>query len=444
MRCNIFKPLSNDTGEFLMFSQYVDDLTREDAAKATYRVVPSKFAVLDLNLKDFLEYINGHGTAGDKTGDNIQILNRDISQYFQSYYENMVCTVKDSLGVDEEGEMYWDKDSEEDGFASQMLWKFLQTVGLITKSTPTGVDFETFPELKFVGDVNIHSDRVADGMHYNDIYCYISPSDNEYYYQISEIEGFPYDGGNDSRKKIFDLESTDFICGWTQASYPPNNGGIDPAPRSDGGNYNMSGGYRAIFEEPVCRHSTEEKNIQYMFNCIIVFYDIYNDLDDENGPTILHKNRPLGIYFTGPAVSETNLEDIHMVASDGSQILRNQVSKYISHDDIFGQGTGWSVRLMTRVVPTPNSTSYAFFVDQGDDYGTVAAAMGQIANAIADIRTDMKLQAQNYQLMKDHLAMFKNYRTNIPYVRDVQGTKYWFVNGRNTEQPVYEPLIETI
>lgn len=42
-----------------------------------------------------------------------------------------------------------------------------------------------------------------------------------------------------------------------------------------------------------------------------------------------------------------------------------------------------------------------------------------------------------YQMFKDHLSEFRNRRTNVPYIREVGGTPYWFVNGRNTGQPVY-------
>ena len=49
-KCNIFKPLASKTGEFLMFSQYTEDITKEQSMKSTYRVVPSKFVALDLNI----------------------------------------------------------------------------------------------------------------------------------------------------------------------------------------------------------------------------------------------------------------------------------------------------------------------------------------------------------------------------------------------------------
>lgn len=458
MRCNIFKPISNDTGEFLMFSQYTDDLTKEDPAKGSYRVVPSRFAALELNVGTctdgtvsggFTDFINASEEGAPATSNTA--LNKYLSQYLQSYYENSVCLVKDILGYDEKNkEMYWDRDAIEndsDGYATALLWNALEKWNLIHYDG----EKDAFPELKFIGDINIHSDRHADGMNYNDIYCYISPSDSEKYYGLKEIKKFPgkngnmnsfplSSGGDPSDPGYYDYSKT--IMGWTQAAYPINNGGIDCKPRSDGGSYNLtevpSGGkYPEITD--VRNREEQDSNKYFTFNCIILFYDVYDDLDAEE-PTRIHYNRPLGIYFTGPVQIFPDEENVDTTLAEG---FRNQVTKYVSHEDIFGQGTGWSVRLMTRVVATPNASSYAITVDGGDDYETVAGAMGVIANAIADIRTDMKLQSENYQLMKDHLAIFKNTRTNVPYVKSVlvpgeeNAVEFWFVNGRNTGQRVY-------
>jgi len=443
MRCNIFKPISNETGEFLLFSQYTDDLTKEDPAKGSYRVTPSRFAALELNLTGFISYICAQ--EGISESDAKADVNKWLSQYLQSYYENSVCLAKEVLGYDKNNkELYWDEDSNDDGYATQLLWKSLETWGLIHTETISG--HNTIPELKFVGEINIHSDRQVDGMNYNDIYCYISPSDDEKYYGLSDISGFDGEDGTYTSIPLVgeDYDYSDVIMGWTQAAYPVNNGGIDAVPRSDSGSYNISGKYPImnLSSQAFDRHDSQDPNTSFIFNCVIVFYDVYNDLDLEE-TSMLHYNRPAGIYFTGPAYM-IDEEDLPNTDSNGDQLFLNQVTKYVSHEDIFGQGTGWSVRLMTRVVSTPNASSYAMVVDGGDDYETIAGAMGQIATAIADIRTDMRLQSENYQLMKDHLAIFKNYRTNVPYTRKVSvpgegAVDFWFVNGRNTEQRVYPP-----
>ena len=53
MRCNLFKPIGSGdahVGEFLMFSQYTEDITKEQSMKSGYRVIPSKFVALNLNI----------------------------------------------------------------------------------------------------------------------------------------------------------------------------------------------------------------------------------------------------------------------------------------------------------------------------------------------------------------------------------------------------------
>jgi hypothetical protein len=41
-----------------------------------------------------------------------------------------------------------------------------------------------------------------------------------------------------------------------------------------------------------------------------------------------------------------------------------------------------------------------------------------------------KAALTNIQTTKEQFAMIKNNRTNVPYVKDINGTDYWFVNGR--------------
>jgi hypothetical protein len=36
----------------------------------------------------------------------------------------------------------------------------------------------------------------------------------------------------------------------------------------------------------------------------------------------------------------------------------------------------------------------------------------------------------NIQLCKDELSILKNNRTNVPYIKTINGDDYWFVNGK--------------
>ena len=53
--CNIFSPLSNPTGNFLMFSNYTDDMNRYRVQDSKYRVAPSKFYAVDVDFANVVK-----------------------------------------------------------------------------------------------------------------------------------------------------------------------------------------------------------------------------------------------------------------------------------------------------------------------------------------------------------------------------------------------------
>ena len=59
--CNLFRTLSKETGTFMMFGQYADDLTKHHVQYHSYKVVPTKFAVLDINYSTLSRYAEGLG-----------------------------------------------------------------------------------------------------------------------------------------------------------------------------------------------------------------------------------------------------------------------------------------------------------------------------------------------------------------------------------------------
>ena len=46
--CNLFKELTKATGEFLLFSQYTDDLAHMSSSPGLWRAVPAHFLAMDL------------------------------------------------------------------------------------------------------------------------------------------------------------------------------------------------------------------------------------------------------------------------------------------------------------------------------------------------------------------------------------------------------------
>lgn len=494
-RCNIFRPLSKYTGEFLMFSQYTEDLTKESAQKTEYRVVPSKFAVFELDPAVIQE-----------RADSMQLnINTYISSIFQREFENANAFLRTERSD-------WNPE-----MSSALFWHTLETYIL---KEPKAFDLEPttseYEELRYVGPINIYNNHRYDGINYNEIYCYVPTSEPAYHYQLLPI----------GSKQLYEYKDKTLV-GWLGNAYPQNLI-IDNVPITESGFYSLGGSQipnilcplrdpesnpvelyaeeNSIVAEtdyfgeilvnitefinrsesddliytdsgkPVTEDSfkldadhqkvriesnklvlrvdsfTDEDMTQgqksitkhtvdgltfelgenwiefsagtknsYKFNMIVLFYDIYNDKTTEDGEAkLLYRNVPLGIYFTG-------------CVKDGE--FQNSVTKYVTNDDIFGQGSSYGLRVCTKFVGVPNSEFYEADVTRvADDYAEIASAMGKFSEAIDTMTSAVNIYNATHQDIKDHLALFKNYRVNVPYIREVNHKHVWFINGRNTEQ----------
>jgi hypothetical protein len=451
MRCNIFKSIGggdNRMGTFLMFSQYTEDITKEQSMKSTYRVIPSKFIALNLDIDNFFKQntdlpLSAHITQ-DSEGYSMEIgdktvvgVNNIISQFFQSYFENSNVVIHDKIENDHPSNLPNTWDVEGRSLASELLWRMLQDCGFIKApqvySDDAG-DFEYFDEVKFIGDINIHSNHKVGSYSYDEIFCHIPARVDEYYYPLME-RTLEHVTIWDANADILNQPLND----WTDATYPIDYPLVNRAITWHENNgsyayqYRIGGKFPALDNsgldyKPVPRNSGME-NVEYKFNAVIVFYDVvYNEPGDE--PHYIHRFRPMGIYLSGP-VDESNEE----------LTLQNTFTKYVTNNDAYGQGASFGLRIMSRYLPTPNMTSNVIEVESdGGDYETITQAMGGIADAIIDINGICKDQKAMYQSFKDHLAQFRNRRVNVPYIREINGESYWFVNGRNTGQPVYPPV----
>lgn len=459
MRCNLFKTLGSGdarVGEFLMFSQYTEDITKEQSMKSGYRVVPSKFVALKLDIKNLFNGMDPDNipvsspiNKDPDTGEYYMEIGEQrvtgcdtiLTQIFQSYFENANAFIRNNTGREGFPENW---DIPRRSLASELLWRTLEQWGFIHE-TNEGTDFKYYDEVKYIGDINIHSNHKVGSYSYDEVFCHIPAKENEYYYRLNqsvELEGITYLSGDGN------LDSP--LEGWTDATYPtdPNGGPLpvinraiayhEPNDSNDlGFQYKIGGDFpeldfkkkitESVDYTPVPRHP-EPNNDEYDFNAVIIFYDVLYSEPGED-PRYLYQGRPMGIYLSGKVDYDDNNE---------ASGLTNTFTKFISNNDAYGQGASFGLRLMMRYTPTPNNSTYAMEVAAGGhDYETITEAMGGIAEAIVDINRMCKDQHAMYQSYKDHLAQFRNRRVNIPYVRDVAGIPYWFVNGRNTGQSVY-------
>ena len=67
--CNLFNKLTSPSGNFLLFSQYVEDITRNYSDGDNWKVVPTKFVALNIDF-DKVQYDRVAPTANNITDRN--------------------------------------------------------------------------------------------------------------------------------------------------------------------------------------------------------------------------------------------------------------------------------------------------------------------------------------------------------------------------------------
>ena len=410
-KCNLLRPLgwsdgSYEGGTFYLFSQYADDLTRQNAHGDAYRVVPSKFAAFNI----------------DYTGKE----NKDIGELFQNKFEHSCSVFRHKMANDNET----DPELFTPEHSANLFWQTMKGLGF---NCPTSGDC---PEnLVWIGESEVCGTTVIDGDAFSEIYCYIPGSAHARVYEASSIDV----------QTAVDPDTMNYIYGWTSSTYPTNTGLAGDAPQplrleTTGcpqhlkpewheypGDLLQSHGdlIDSTIQNTGWSNSSSQDNY-FNINTVAVFYDIVAK-DEEGNYHSIYENIPLGIYFTGPIEGST---------------LKNEVKKYISHDDIYGQGTAYGLRITTKFSAHPclntscEDHAHAEVVYAGHSYAEAAAVIDSMrAAGDAVLAAVSQNSAFNTELM-NHLSQFRNKNTNIPYIRTVGGDDYWFVNGRNTGRKV--------
>lgn len=415
-KCNLLKPVDCATGTFFMFSQTAQDLTREFTQADAYRVVPSTFAALEINLSAIR-------TIGGITVDD-SLTEKTLGQIFQNYFENACTYIRSALEKD--GKV-WRPD-----YSLPILWNTLSHFGLIDIQSK-GDEYQYSDNLKYIGDINIYSyNPTQDGIGYSEIYCYIpnEATSSEYpmHYIKKIFDSFPIDPGE---QNIQGYEG-DASATYTGLHWLLDDPNIDLHYYDFGKSYSIAGcipDKLNYFEEigESRSSSTPRKTLggdpleSFDFNTIVVMYDIVSKgTDGENDKVIFH-NVPLGIYFTGKP--------------DGNG-LTNTVTKFVNNEDIYNQGTSYGLRICSRFLCSPNLTKLESVETTNDDYNAVfteaLSKMSENIDLFKDISVDINRLSGE---LLTHLANFRNNKVNVPYLRNLNGTYYWFVNGKNTGVP---------
>lgn len=390
--CNIFKPLSNPTGNFLLFSQYANDLTKSATHTDPYRVIPSKFMVMNLNYNNFD--------------------NETIVKHFIDYYEN-ACAVFKSIKFqyltrDTEQILEWSPD-----VSKSLFWNCLVQANLLknpnTNKLPTDpAGNQYYEEILYMGDINIQSNNIYNNDGYNEIYCYIPSYENCKYVNVIGIDTTGLSSYTYNEEYIYGYNADSVISSDIEKLIKVS-GELEYKP------YNIL----SLSEGDVRKDITK-----YSFNTIVVLYDIYI-IDDEGNWVVEYENIPMGIHFCG------NIENGNTT---------NYGTVYVSNEDIYGGGSSYGLKICNRYTATTDRNIININnLDSETDDNNIAtlnilmSEMCKVLDKMNDIITDVYNKSQTD---KELLSLFKNNRTNVPYIKwvGVEPNKepYWFVNGRNT------------
>lgn len=427
VKCNLFKPVDNTTGTFFMFSQYALDLTKQNAQTDAYRCVPSKYVAC--NLKFDSSIFSGTDSQNAQS----------LGKIFQNYFENACTLLRQTATI----EKPWNPE-----YTRTLLFQTLEKYKLVEATRDTQIDYGEnvlsgesvslgainsgiSDQIQYIGDINICSyDDTKDGLGYNEIYVYIPNEAKATDYQMSSAyTTYPT------------AAPAEYISGYSGDDTAYN--GLDYVTKcdtEDGNNIYAVGRYDLGLSKyalvPDClkieNNNTNENSNDtirlednsplesFDINAIIIFYDIvYKNMD--SGEYEKYYNIPLGIYFTGKPVT-----------TDETINLTNIIKKYVYNDEIYNQGTSYGLRICTRYLATPNSTEVIESTATGSVVSEIAPLLDRMNDTIDAADALLKKDTSIYNMLNEHLALFKNNKTNIPYVRTLGPRKYWFVNGKNT------------
>lgn len=393
--CNLFSELTKNTGNFLMFSQYTEDLTRYAVEQESYKVMPSKFIAMDVDYSAVKNKIDENNWNTTTNG-----LNSDIPKYLQNYFENGCAYLRGHYDIDEDNKIDWYP-----GITSNLFWRTLSDIGMISFRDVTEGGNGYVNEFRYIGDINIQSYDNKDGSGYGEIYCYIPTDECAYQYEVL-IE--------DNEDEVIFENENDYLEG-----YPTELIGVAyPKTYTPERKYTFQ--YEDLYDQGRFHFEKDSTyNEKYNINTIIILYDIYVQ-DSETGDWIrseMNRDIPLGIYFTGKFDSDE---------------IGNPITKYITNESAFGMGTSYGLRICTRFAVTPQSMLQPIDVQMSNEnYSAFCQVMTELSETHAKMNKVVENIIKNSQDIKDTLAVFKNTKVNVPYLKEINGSNYWFVNGKN-------------
>ena len=382
--CNLFNDLTNPSGNFLMFSQYVESITKNIANGDTeYKVIPSKFIALNIDYTR----LNTDKLIGNSTllNDPIKCLNSLVPKYFQNYFENG-CAYGRGLA-----DFIWTPEH-----SKNLFWNAMWDAEFLHSTSKDDVNI--IDEIMYYGNINMYSYNEHKGMGYGEIYCYIPTDAGKINCQVVTIES-----DSQVENPNITLEGLDI-----------NN----PLSKT----YCYENKYTMSFDSDELANIYLRPIDKYNVNTFILLYDVHVKSNDSWEVT--HSNIPMGMYFTG------NFEE------NGN--LTNSITKFVSTS--YGNGTSYGLRICTRFSVSPNgmiiNTSDVSVDENYVNYCQLMTGMNENLSRMLDI---VKSSHDTTNQYKNLLSMVKNNRTNVPYVKTINGDDCWFVNGRFVSKVGVDP-----
>lgn len=383
--CNLFKTLSNPTGNFLLFSQYADDLTRMATHSDVYKVVPSKFVVLNIDYSKF---------------NNISFPN-----FLQNKFENGCAYIRSLYGSDPDKN--WTPE-----ISRNLFWNAMFSEKVLTYIENSDPDDEYIPkkyckEIKGVYDINIYNYNKHNEVGYSEIYCFIPTEAKSHYIEDK--------ASNDAQEIV--KYPNEYVMGYSEdSSLDPDVCDIRITKDTP---YQPNATQSFAFEEGIV-DKVNKKEDKFEFNTIIVLYDVY--IKDEEGNLIpKHKNIPMGIHLCGLIEKNTTT---------------NKNIKFVSNPDIYSAGTSYGLRICSRFVANSSNITAIDInnIEVNDDSNIAASciALGEVAKTMNKLNELISEKYEFSQTIKELLSNFKNSKTNVPYIKYINKEPYWFVNGKNT------------
>ena len=117
------------------------------------------------------------------------------------------------------------------------------------------------------------------------------------------------------------------------------------------------------------------------------------------------------------------------ITKDSNEIS-NPVLKHVTTE--YNSGTSYGLRICTRFSTVGNNSNIITDIipDNSADYENMCSMISKMNENLSKMLDITKSAINNTQGYKDLIQIIKNNRTNVPYIKTINGESVWFVNGR--------------